>query len=82
MSSRTDNDLYKKVVEVSYVYLGPAADRFIVRQIRGHLNKEPEQLQKNDLINLIDWISLAMAVLVEEEELVSQYQTELKSLVS
>lgn len=82
MGDGVNNDLYERVVEVSYIYLGPAADRFIARQIHSHLNKEPEQLQKEDLVGLIDWISLAMAVLVQEEELISQYQAELKSLAA
>lgn len=82
MNDGADNDLYRQVVDISYGYLGPAADRFITRQIRSHLDKEPGQLGRKDLEGLIDWISLAMGVLVAEEELVSQYQNELRDLAA
>ena len=36
--------LYLKVVRITDHYLGPAADRFIRRQIENHLNKHPEEL--------------------------------------
>lgn len=75
----TEN-LYDEVVGVTYEYLGPAADRFVTRQIRNHLHKEPEQLQKKDLRSLIDWIKIAMSLLSEDDSLVSRYVTELKEL--
>ena len=79
MNVRTEN-LYDRVVRVTYDYLGPAADRFVTRQIRNHLHKEPEQLKRNDLKSLIDWIKIAMSLLSNDEQLVARYIAELKDL--
>ena len=48
MDSLRDTLLYDKVVRITHVYLGPAADRFIARQVENHLHKEPEQLSLDD----------------------------------
>jgi hypothetical protein len=75
-----NDSFYKKVVGVTYEYLGPSAGRFVGRQVRNHLNKEPECLCKQDLAGLIDWVSLAMAILIEDENLVNKYVADLKGL--
>jgi hypothetical protein len=80
MSSR--QSLYNEVVTITENYFGPAADRFVIRQIRNHLNKDPEQLGKQDLLRLIKWISLAMALLVEDEKLISKYSIDLQRLAN
>jgi len=35
--------------------LGPAAKVFLIRQCRGHLNKEPALLQRSDIDDLTKW---------------------------
>lgn len=79
MNVRTEN-LYDKVVQVTYEYLGPAADRFVIRQIRNHLHKDPDTLQRSDLRSLINWVKIAMSLLSDDEELVASYIAELKAL--
>lgn len=74
--------LYEEVVDITHEYLGPAADRFVTRQIRSHLHKNPEELKKRDLKNLIDWIGLAMSLLSEDEELVHKYVANLNNLTA
>lgn len=76
------DNLYNEVVVVTYDYLGPAADRFVSRQIKNHLHKEPEQLRKKDLKNLIDWIKIAMSLLSDEDTLVAKYIAELQALAN
>lgn len=76
----TNKSLYEEVVSITYEYLGPAADRFVVRQIRNHLGKEPQQLRKKDLGSLIDWIRLAMLLLSNDDRLVEKYIAQLKTL--
>lgn len=78
-NSGTEN-LYDQVVQITYGYLGPAADRFVARQIRNHLRKAPEELQKQDLHRLIDWINLAMTLLSDDQKLVARYIADLKEL--
>lgn len=78
----SETSLYRKVVTITYDYLGPAADRFVTRQIRNHLHKDPEELEKSDLKKLIDWISLAFNLLSDDDQLVSDYIDSLEKLVS
>jgi hypothetical protein len=71
---------YKKVVRITHKYLGPAAERFVSRQVRHHLGKEPEHLEKHELAELIDWFSMAMAILSEDEQVVHSYTSDLRKL--
>jgi len=81
MNAKTaESTLYDQVVDITHEYLGPAADRFITRQIRSHLHKNPEELKKRDLESLIDWIGLAMSLLSDDEALVHRYVTNLNDL--
>jgi hypothetical protein len=81
MSNRAAT-LYAEVVDITYDYLGPAADRFVTRQIRSHLGKAPEELRKRDLRDLISWIKIAMSLLTDDDRLISKYVTDLKRLAN
>ena len=75
------NRLYQKLVGITEVYLGPAADRFIARQVRNHLRKEPAQLRRHDLAQLLDWIRIAMGYITEDSRLIEQYMNELRKVI-
>ncbi len=68
-----DETLYNRVVRVTHVYLGPAADRFIARQVQNHLHKQPEELSEKDLSRLIDWIRVTVSLLTEDSEVIEEY---------
>lgn len=72
--------LYDRVVRITRVYLGPAADRFIARQIQNHLHKEPQALSSEDLGRLIDWIRVAVSLLTEDNDIIEEYTTQLQEL--
>jgi len=74
------SSLYTEVVEVTAKYLGASADRFVSRQIVGHLNIAPERLAKSDLKELIKWIKPTMALLTEDMAMVDKYVDKLSSL--
>ncbi|MHB1865334.1 MAG: hypothetical protein ACYCPS_04230 [Candidatus Saccharimonadales bacterium] len=74
------NTLYGEVVEKTAVYLGASADRFISRQIVGHLDKSPEKLMAADLKQLIKWIKPAIALLTDNPEAVDEYIKSLHEL--
>jgi hypothetical protein len=80
MDSMRDSALYDKVVRVTNVYLGPAADRFIARQVENHLHKAPQDLSRDDLSKLIDWIRVAVSLLTEDSEIVEEYAMQLQRL--
>lgn len=82
MSPHTPPNVYQKVVAVSQTYLGPASERFIDRQIKNHLDKDPNDLQPNDIYKLIDWIRIAVSFLTEDSDLIEEYIHQLKQLAN
>jgi hypothetical protein len=80
MNDQLSKTLYAEVGDITYDYLGPAADRFVTRQIRSHIGKNPLQLKKKDLKDLISWIKIAMSLLTNDEEIVDRYILDLKAL--
>ena len=80
MAAAKDTLLYHKVVRVTNVYLGPAADRFIARQVQNHLQKAPEDLSRDDLHKLIKWITVAVSLLTDNSEIIEEYTVQLEKL--
>jgi len=74
------SSVYDEVVRVTHVYLGPAADRFIARQVENHLHKSPSKLSRKDLLALIDWIRVVVALLTEDADIIEEYVSELTKL--
>jgi hypothetical protein len=74
--------LYDRVVQVTHFYLGPAADRFIARQVQNHLHKDPENLSNKDLLKLIDWIRVAVSLLTEDSAIIEEYTKQLELLAT
>jgi hypothetical protein len=72
--------LYRQVVDVASDFFGPAAERFIARQIQTRLQKSPEELTAGDLDHLTDWIKLATALLTDDNELIDTFTANLKKL--
>jgi hypothetical protein len=81
MPAQTRGTTYEEVVHITHAYLGPAAGRFVNRQVRNHLHKEPEGMTKKDLSRLIDWIRIAVSLLTEDEQIVEEYIGQLEHLV-
>lgn len=81
MSAPSDSSLYDDVLRVTHVYLGPAAQRFIDRQVENHLHKPPIELSADDLLRLIDWLKISVSLLTEDSEIVEEYVGELQKLV-
>jgi hypothetical protein len=77
---KNDASLYQRVVDVTNAYLGPAAERFIARQVQNHLGKSPEELQEADLEKLVDWIKIAIAMLTEDNHVVEELTDKLMRL--
>lgn len=71
---------YKRIVRITHEYLGPAADRFIDRQVRNHLHKDPETITEKDLLKLTDWIKLAVSLLTDDMKVIDEYIGQLEHL--
>lgn len=80
MSAKAGSSFYEQVVSVTRVYFGPSANRFIARQVKSHLNKQPKELCCSDMPTLIDWTRAAVAYLTEDDRLVEEYTSELHKL--
>jgi hypothetical protein len=74
------NKLVDRVIDISQEYLGPAAERFVHRQITSHLGKKPDDLTTNDLGVLIDWLKLSFALMTDNGRLVEDYAKQLNTL--
>jgi hypothetical protein len=75
-----DATLYQQAVDISTDYLGPAGERFMRRQITTHLRKEPENLLKADIANLIHWVQLTMALLTTDKTVIETFTERLLQL--
>lgn len=62
-----------QLIVISQDYLGPAAERYLDRQITTHLDKDPRKITREDLVKLIDWITLSFSVLTDDDNLVEEY---------
>lgn len=65
--------LIDQICNISEDYLGPAADRFVERQISMHLKKKPAALTPKDIYKLADWIKLSFSLLTNDIAIVEQY---------
>jgi hypothetical protein len=77
-----DQTFYEQVVAATSPYLGPAAGRFIDRQVQNHLHKEPAALLPSDMAKLIDWIRIAVSFLSEDSSVVEEYIGRLSALTA
>ena len=68
-----DLSIYQQALTITKDYLGPAADRFLTRQITFHLQKEPERLSKKDIPQLAEWVRVSIAVLTEDKKMVDDF---------
>lgn len=74
------NRLYEDILQVTSNYLGPAAQRFIDRQIISHLNKAPEDVAPKDLKKLVEWSRVALALLTDDKKIINEYVKNMNGL--
>jgi hypothetical protein len=78
--SAASQTVYEQVVEVTAEYLGPAAERFVAREVEAHLGKKPKDLTRADVIKLHDWSKLAIALLTEDSKMVEEFSSNLLAI--
>lgn len=72
--------LYQQAVTITSEYLGPAAERFINRQLTYHLGKDPQELTKQDIPELAEWVKVSIAILTEDDALVKEFTKRIMNL--
>ena len=76
------NELFEKVVAITEDYLGPAAPRFVTRQISFHLGKTPEELVDSDIPKLAEWTKATLAMLTDDKAIVKDYTVKILELAN
>ena len=75
------SQMYDEAIKIASDYLGPAAKRFVDRQIVSHLQKpRPEDLSEEDLPKFIEWIRISLSLLTEDQKVIEDCVARLKSL--
>jgi len=74
------NLLYQRAVQVASVYLGPASERFLKRQITQHLDKDPEALSRSDIPELAKWVHTSVGPSVADPKVADNFRQELLAL--
>lgn len=72
---------YQEVVKITELYLGPAAERFINRQIEFHLAKPPEDITKADVVKLRDSVRVALGLLINDKQTVDEAVDKFETLI-
>ncbi len=75
-----NKSVHQQVVIIVSDYLGPAAERFVDRQVQNHLKKEPSKMSKRDLAKIIDWLKISFAFLTEDRALIDELAKRLTAL--
>ncbi len=73
-------ELYRQVVTVAEDYLGPAAPRFVARQVAFLFNKNPQELALEDMPRLIEWTRVTLALLTDDQQVVEECARKLGEL--
>ena len=73
-------ELFESVVSIAEEYLGPAAKRFMSRQIINHFNKKPADITLEDLPKLVEWVRVTVALLTEDKSTVEDFASRLLQL--
>ena len=60
--------LYNNIINVAKLYMGPAAEAFIKRQIKGHLKIEPEMLNNQHVGELARWCQISAGLIMDKEK--------------
>lgn len=79
-SKKDSGQVYRKLVKISKNYFGPATERFLTAQITNHLHKLPNELTRQDIPDLIDWLRLALSVVSNDTPSITAYIDDVKKL--
>lgn len=73
--------VFEQIVELTEEYLGPAARRFVSRQIMFHLDKQPQDVAIQDIPKLIEWTKVTLSMLTEDKRMVAEYSDKMTALM-
>ncbi len=59
--------LKDQIIKVLAEDLGPSAEAFYIRQCKSHLNKDPDQITKQDIDELAKWCRIGVNLILGAE---------------
>jgi hypothetical protein len=63
------SQLSQQVLDVTVQYLGPAAERFLERQTKAHMNGLPfTDLKSSDIPTLTTWVRTSASLIVDKKK--------------
>lgn len=74
--------LHHEIITIAEDYFGPAAPRFINKIIENHLRKDPELVTSSDMPEIVTWVSLTVAMMTDERNVVSEFTNRLNTLAN
>lgn len=79
MASKT---YFYKVVSVAEEFLGPAAERFVRRQVEFHLSKNPKDLTSKDVLKLSRTFGTSLGQIVKSDEMIKRAVKKIEMIAS
>jgi len=77
----SNSGLFEQVVAITQEYLGPAANRFVMRILDSHFQKEPRQLKSDDIPELSEWIKVSLGLLTDDKRIVDECEHKILKLI-
>ena len=80
MNETAGTALFDQITSITEEYLGPAAERFVARQISFHLSKTPAEFNNDDLPIFIEWATVTLSLLTEDTAIIDEFTAKLTEL--
>lgn len=71
---------YEALQRLTRQHFGRGAMRFIDKVLAIHLSKDPRDITKTDLVSMEAWIKNTLSFLVEDEQKINNYISELLAI--
>ena len=63
---------YDKVIAVVKDYLGPAAERFISRQLEFHLDRQEKNISADEIPKVVEWVRVGLGLITRDKKSVEE----------
>ena len=74
-------NFYDKTVFIVQDYLGPAAVRFVDKQISFHLNREDKRIEKDEVMRVNEWMRVGLGLITQDKNLVNECFSRIEAII-
>lgn len=71
---------YDQIVDITKDYLGPAAKRFIDRQISFHFEKQAKDLTTDDVYKIAESVRISLGLLTQDKVMVTEAEKRIRAI--